>query len=241
MKIMRKIICILFIVIFMINITACDMIRQPVSTSTLNNETMQPDELLKDLSEDSLKMEQKFLNADIILDKFVQDGRILIREFDEIHPQIQENGRYDTSDLGMLASDWRPPFNFAGAHYDVGALIHQLCHTPDDYYMFYRMDIDGKENQRRVELNIFFTKDFQLINMSRYSKMIKVAYGIDIYAEELKNAVIVCEKELPNVTYGNQYDHILYEKNDILIKMVTMEDITRDKYIAICARYTPQT
>ena len=167
MKIIKKIICVLSIFALMLSTTACDLIGYKPSTSVSisNSDTSQPKELLESLSEDSLKMEQKFINADKILDDFIKDGRILIREFDKIHPKLQENGRYDTSDLGMVASDWRPPFNFGGAHYDVGALIHQLCHTPDDYYMFYRMDIDGQEGQRLVELNIFFTRDYQLINM----------------------------------------------------------------------------
>ncbi len=63
---------------------------------------------------------------------------------------------------------------------------------------------------------------------------------MDISSEELKKAMIICLEKKDVVTKESQFDYELYNKNDIRIKMVAMEDVTGDKYIAICSRYIPK-
>ena len=237
----KKSIPIIIICLLMLILTACESPFKPTNRLKQDPVTAQSKELLSELSEDALKTEKKFIEAESVLDDFIESGRVMIKEFDKIHPQLQENGRYDTGELGQMAREWRPALNFGGAHYDIGALIHQLGHTPDDYYMFHRMDIDGQDGQRMLEHNIFFKKDFSKINMERYAKMIKGVFGITISANDIKENVLIAEKELSTVEQRNQIDHIIYQENNITIKVVALNDAIGDKYVAICSRYIPES
>lgn len=91
-----------------------------------------------------------------------------------------------------------------------------------------------------LEHNIFFTKNFENINMERYSLFIKGIMNVDISSENLKKAIIICSNQINTVTQESQFDYELYNNNNILIKMVAMEDVNGDKYIAISSKYTPK-
>lgn len=236
----NKILPIVLICLLTLILTACESPFSQTKKLKQDPLTAQPNELLSEMSQDAIRAEEKFVTAETILDDFIKSGRVMIKEFDKIHPQLQEDGRYDKSELGQMAREWRTALNFGGAHHDFGALIHQICHTPDDYYMFHQMNIDGQKGQRLLEHNIFFTKDFSKINMERYSKMIKGVFGVTISASDIKETVLIAEKELPTVEQGNQIDHIIYQENNIIIKVVALNDDIGDKYVAICSRYIPE-
>lgn len=206
--------------------------------STNKNDTTQPKELLNGLCEKSLKEEQDFLEAEKKAKQMINSGRIMIEEFDKINIKNKDDSWIPLFDF---ANEWISTLNFAGYQTTTGIGMYPRFFAPDDYYMFQQMIIETERGQKLLEYNVFFVRDYEFINMERYSLFLKAVFGIDISAEKLKDAVLVCEEKLPTVTQGNQFDHILYEKDKIVIKMVAMEDVTSEKYIAICSRYRPES
>lgn len=199
--------------------------------------SVQQREMFERLSEDSKEEELEFIEAETEIKKLIKKNKIMIKEFDSIHMESRDESWIPIFDL---INTWNPALAFDGYKTGVDISIYPLHFPPEDYYMFQQMIVSVNEDNRKVEYNIFFTKNFENINMERYSLFIKGVFGVDISSEKLKNAMAICSNKIDTVTQGSQFDYELYSKNDILIKMVAMEDVTGDKYVAICSKYTPK-
>ena len=112
----------------------------------------------------------------------------MVEDFKNTTVTFDNNGRCDKIELFELANKWNPALNFGGFHSDVGGLLHPLFYSPDDYYMFHQMHIQGESGKKYLEHNVFFTRDYDKINMERYSLMIKGIFGVEY-------TVALCQEE----------------------------------------------
>jgi hypothetical protein len=203
-------------------------------------DSSQPKELIENLSQRSLKEEQDFVDAEVQIRRRISANRYMIDEFNKVNNNGETEDEAITQ-MFSLVNEWISSLNFSGYRSTVDIGVYPMFFMPDDYYMFQQMIIETEVEKKLLEYNVFFVRDFEKINMERYALFIKGIYNVDITSESLKNATSICQEQLASVTQDNQFDYILYEKNKILIKMVAMEDVTGDKYIAICCRYMPES
>ncbi len=229
----KKIIVCVSIIIIAIGIFFVYNLIKPSTKE--QEESAEYNEMLDQLSETSKKEELEFIEAEKMLKKMIQKNETMIEEYDA----ILNNSDADKTLLFKLVNTWNPALNFGGYRSGIGMSIYPLHYAPEDYYMFQKMVISLNPGEEILEHNIFFTKNFENISMKRYSLFIKGVFGVDISSEELEKAIVICLEKKDTVTQGSQFDYELYNKNNILIKMVAMEDVTGDKYVAICSRYTP--
>lgn len=187
------------------------------------------------LSEESKEEEKAFLEAEKVMKKLIKDNKTMISDYKDIFNKNTD----DKKELFSLVNTWKPALNFNVYRSGVGMSIYPLHFPPEDYYMFQQLIISLNDNEEVLEYSVFFTKDFKNIDMERYSLFIKGIFGVSISSKTLKDAMMICLKEIDKVSKDEQFDYELYNKNGIVIKMVTMEDVTSQKYIAINAKYVP--
>lgn len=187
------------------------------------------------LSEESKEEEKAFLEAEKVMKKLIKDNKTMISDYKDIFNKNTD----DKKELFSLVNTWKPALNFNGYRSGVGMSIYPLHFPPEDYYMFQQLIISLNDNEEVLEYSVFFTKDFKNIDMERYSLFIKGIFGISISSKTLKDAMMICLKEIDKVSKDDQFDYELYNNDGIIIKMVAMEDVTSQKYIAINAKYVP--
>jgi hypothetical protein len=228
----------MLVVILLLSLSLCALGCQSLSAPMHGDQNelvpTQSGSLINGMSEESLEEEQEQIEATRDLQQLIDDNRVLIKELKDIKTSGSSN---DNGALFDIASSWTNALGFDGYRTGKGLAIYPLHFPPDDYYMFQQMIINLNKGAEAFEYNIFFTKNFKEISMDRYSLVLKGVCGVDIAAEELKLAMSVCEEKLETVTQGNQFDYELYNENNVMIKMVAIEDVTTDKYIVICSRY----
>lgn len=227
----KILICLFIIIIFISNIFVFKSIM-PLIKEQKNS--LQQSKIWEKLSETS-KEELEFIEAEKLLKSLLKKNKTMIEEYNSILNENEENMIL----LFDLINTWSPALNFGGYRSGVGMSIYPLHFPPEDYYMFQQMIISFNPGEEMLEYNIFFTKNFDDINIERYSLFIKGIFGVNISAEKLQKAMVICTDEIDLITQESQFDYELYNNNDILIKMVAMEDVTGDKYIAIYSKYTP--
>jgi hypothetical protein len=226
---------ILSLIIFLCSCNNRYSSNDPTNSFNTTTSTVATENTLTNVSDEILKKENKMIEAEKTMDDYIENGRVMIREFDF------KGDKMEAYYAAMsIMSEWDKALGFGGYRADRGVPgIYPMFNSPEGYYFFKQMYLSLADDNKILEYNVFFVDNYNNINPERFIKFLKGIYGVEISSEELQSAVSECAEHLGTVTQGEPYEVCLYNDGGVSVDVVGMEDITGEKYIAINSKYIP--
>lgn len=190
---------------------------------------------LNGLSKEALKNEQKMLDAEKLSLEHIKNKEVFITQLGFDNPSPEDG--YSTA---MLAcSNWSKSLCFGGFRTDKSILtIYMLGDFAEDYYMFQDMMISNEKDNRFIEYNTYFTKEYDNISLQRHTTFLQAIYGVEIDTNSLKEAISDCVENINVATPDTPYEYMLFNQDNIVIKCSALQ-IGDNKYIVLHSKYTP--
>lgn len=218
---------IIALILLCITLTGC-------ATSPEHPQTQPKPHLNGEYSAESIQYEEKMVGCEKEMQKLIDKRYILIEQIDW-EDTDKERAFYAACDVIRA---FGPALGTGGFRSDSTIpAIYPMAHAPEDYYCWQQSMVSLKTGDSFYEYCLFFEKQYNDVNARRWCKNLKGLFGVTIEALKFQEGVNQCAAKLDTVTPENQYDHELYSKDGIHIKLVAMQYGT-EKYVALKAIYT---
>lgn len=218
---------IIVLILLCITLTGC-------VTSKEHPQTQPKPQLNGEYSEEAIKYENKMVACEREMQKLIDKRYTLIEQIDWDDTD-KERAFYAACDV---IRKFHPALGTGGFRSDSSVpAVYPMAYAPEDYYCWQQSMLSLKDGDAFYEYCLFFEKQYDDVNAQRWCKNLKGLFGITIDAAAFQAGINMCAEKLKTVTPENQYDHELYYKDGIHIKVVAMQ-YGEEKYITLKATYT---